>query len=159
MNFYSSLIPRYSALFNLYPAFDDDFALGVELNRIHTLAVQIAEERLFLSAEGEGCRWRGDTDIDTDVTGVDAIFEITGMTTAVGENAGGVTVFAGIDDVYGLVKIGSFHDRQNRAKNFFFGEDVVGLDIFDDGRPNEHALAETFNAGITAIEHNFRALS
>src|SRR4051794_38773993 len=103
----------------LNPAFDDDFALSIKLNRVHTLTVQIAEERVLLPTEGEGSRRRSHTDVDTDVTGIDAVLEFAGMSTVVGEDAGGVTVLAAVDDLDSAIQIVSLHHGENGAKDLF----------------------------------------
>ena len=58
-----------------WPAFDDHFGLGEELNGVLTLTVQIAEEAFFPTTEGELRHGRCDADIDTNVAGVGLITE------------------------------------------------------------------------------------
>src|ERR1700693_2561735 len=51
------------------PAFDYDFFVGVELDGVAALAVEVAEEAVFPSAEREVGHGRGDSDVDADVAG------------------------------------------------------------------------------------------
>src|SRR5580700_4052564 len=51
------------------PAFDYDFLVGVELDGVPALAMEIAEEAVLPSAEGEVGHGRGNSDVDTDVAG------------------------------------------------------------------------------------------
>ena len=50
------------------PAFDYDFLVGVELDGVAALAVEIAEEAVLPSAEGEVGHGRGDSDVDADIS-------------------------------------------------------------------------------------------
>src|ERR1700722_17235539 len=51
------------------PAFDHYLLVGVELDGIAALPVEIAEETIFPPAEGEIGHRRGDSDVDADVSG------------------------------------------------------------------------------------------
>src|SRR6202140_1974344 len=51
----------------LGPALDDDFLVGVELNGIAALPVQIAKEAVLPPAEREIGHGSGDSDVDADV--------------------------------------------------------------------------------------------
>src|SRR5712671_1678912 len=50
------------------PAFDYDFLVGVELDGIAALAVEVAEKAVLPSAEWEIGHGRGDSDVDTDIS-------------------------------------------------------------------------------------------
>src|SRR5512145_484833 len=71
----------------LRPALDHNLLLGEELDCIHTLAVQIAKERLFPAREGEECHWRRDTDIDANVPRIHLVTEFARRRTTRGKQA------------------------------------------------------------------------
>src|ERR1022692_3119550 len=50
------------------PALYYDFLVGVELDGVAALAVEIAEEAVLPSAEGEVGHRRGDADVDADIS-------------------------------------------------------------------------------------------
>lgn len=70
---------------SLQPAFDDDLAIHEEVDRVRALTVQVAEEQVLLAAKRERGGRRGDADIDADVSGVNAILEVTSVLAAGGE--------------------------------------------------------------------------
>ena len=62
----------------LQPALDQNFLVGEELDAVQPLTVQVAEEQLFLPAEGERRRRRRHADVDADIAGADAVLEFAG---------------------------------------------------------------------------------
>src|ERR1700736_5175212 len=62
----------------LNPAGHDDLLLGVELDGIAAVSVQIAEERLLPAGKREERHWGGDTYIDAHHAGFDARGVIAG---------------------------------------------------------------------------------
>src|SRR5262245_32943632 len=62
---------------DLEPALDHDLAVCEEVDRVRALPVQVAKERVFHAAERERRNRRRDPDVHADVTGMDAILEIT----------------------------------------------------------------------------------
>ena len=141
----------------LHPPFDDNFALGIELDGIHALAVQVAEEGVFLAAEGEGGRWRGHADIDADIAGVHAVFEFARVLAVIGENAGGIAVAALIDDIHRFVEGVGFHQGENGTEDFFVRHGGIGLHIGDQGGADPGALLVTSDAEVAAVDHHFGA--
>src|SRR3989440_9085414 len=53
----------------LCPALDDNFLVGVELGRVATLAVHVAEEAIFPATTREGRHRRGNAAVDPDISG------------------------------------------------------------------------------------------
>src|SRR5438309_9986863 len=49
------------------PALNNNFLVGIELDRVAALAVQIAEEAVLPSAEGEIRHGRGNANVDADI--------------------------------------------------------------------------------------------
>src|SRR5437879_12079270 len=67
------------------PALDYYLFVGVELDGVAALAVEIAEEAIFPSAEGEVGHGRGYADVDADVAGGSFVAEAACGRTAGGE--------------------------------------------------------------------------
>src|ERR1700722_687974 len=74
------------------PAGHDGFLLRVEVDRFHSLDVEIAEEGFVPAGEGEPGHRGGDADVDADHAGVEMHLELPGGIAAVGEDAGAVAV-------------------------------------------------------------------
>src|ERR1700675_4226921 len=87
------------------PASDNYFFIGVELDRIAALAVEVAEETVFPSAEGEVGHGRGDSDVDADVAGGSFVAEAARGRSAGGEERGLITVGATFEEGEGVVHI------------------------------------------------------
>jgi hypothetical protein len=79
--------------------------LGVKLNAVATLTVQIAKEALVPAAEREEGHWRGNANIDANVAGVCLVPELTGAGATAGKNASHIAVAAFIDPSMVLVRI------------------------------------------------------
>src|SRR5215467_3444567 len=67
------------------PALDHNFLVGVELDRIATLSMQIAEEAVLPSAEWKIRHRRGNSDIDPNVAGWSLVAEPSGRRSARGK--------------------------------------------------------------------------
>ena len=140
------------------PAFDDYFLVGIEFDGIAALAVEVAEEAVLPSAEGEVGHGRGDSDVDADVSGGRFVTETAGGGTAGGEQRRLVTVDAAFEKGQGFVHVIGVHEAKNRAEDFGVGEIAGGGDVVENRRLHEVAVVVISDAGVTSVEENFCAL-
>src|SRR6185436_7244543 len=69
------------------PAFDDDLLLRIEVDRVTSLGMEIAEEALFPAGEGEVRHWRRDAHVDANVADPRLVAELARRRPARGEEA------------------------------------------------------------------------
>src|ERR1022692_1926105 len=87
------------------PALYYDFLVGVELDGVAALAVEIAEEAVLPSAEREVGHGRGDSDVDADVAGRSFVAEAARGRPAGGEQRRLVAVGAAFEEGKGIVHV------------------------------------------------------
>src|SRR5690348_2534499 len=51
------------------PALNNNFLIGIELNGVATLPMEVAEKAILPAAEGEICHRRGYADVNSDIAG------------------------------------------------------------------------------------------
>src|SRR5262245_61233298 len=81
------------------PSLDDDFLLGIEVNRIPALRVKIAEETILPTGERKIRHRSSDANVDPDVACTDFVPELAGSGTARREKASHVSVTAAIHEL------------------------------------------------------------
>src|SRR5262249_49925062 len=114
------------------PALDHDLLVGVELDRVATLAVQVAEETPLPPAEREARDGRGDAEVDPDVSGLHLVAELPRGGPARREEAGLVPERGAIDEVDRLVDRADAEEAEHRAKDLGPRERALGRDVGKD---------------------------
>lgn len=74
------------------PTRGDDFLPHVKLHAFATLDVQVAVKGIVPAGEGEQGHWRGDTDVDADHAGFDAMLEFARGFAGLSEDGGAVAI-------------------------------------------------------------------
>src|SRR3984957_3297125 len=140
------------------PTFDDYFFVGVELDGVAALAVEIAEETVFPSAEGEVGHGRGYADVDSDVAGGSFVTKAAGGSSARGEQRRLVAVGAALKEGEGVVHVVGVDEAKDGAEDFRVGE-VAGFgNVVEDGGLDEVAGFVARDFGVASVEQNFCAL-
>src|ERR1051326_6059503 len=85
------------------PTLDDDFLVGVELNRVSALAVEIGKKAILPCAEREVGHGRADTNVDADIAGRGFVAEAARGRSARREQRGLVAVSAAFEEGEGFV--------------------------------------------------------
>src|SRR5262249_172762 len=101
----------------LQPARDDDLLVGVELDAVASMRLEIAVERPLGTAEREVRHRRGHADVDAEHAGLDAIAVLACPLAARGEDAGRVAQLVLAHDRHRLVEVLRAHDAQHRAED------------------------------------------
>ena len=107
--------------------------LGVEGDAFAALDVEVTEEGLVPSAEGEESHGGRDTDVDADHASLDAVAELAGRLAAAGEDGGAVTVNRTVCQFDGGVKVLHADDVEHGTEDFFFHGDHVGKHMVEYG--------------------------
>src|SRR5258708_14728093 len=104
------------------PALNHNLLLGVELHRVLSLRVQIAEKAVLPAGEREERHWGSDADIDADVAGLNLVAEFPGPAPTPGEETAHIAIRGGVDQLNGLIKRLSMHQAEHRAENLGAGQ-------------------------------------
>src|ERR1700692_706930 len=104
------------------PAFDYDFFVGVELDGVAALAVEVAEETVLPSAEGEVGHGRGDSDVDADVAGGRFVAEAARGRSARGEERRLIAVGAAFQKGEGFIHAVGVNKAEHGTENLCVSE-------------------------------------
>src|SRR5579863_9835945 len=105
----------------LGPALDHYFLVGVELDSVAALAVEIAEETVLPSAEWKISHGCGDPDVDADVAGGRLVAEAARGRAARGKQRRLVAVGAALEEGESVVHAAGVDQAQHRAEDFGVG--------------------------------------
>src|SRR5208282_3429984 len=115
-----ALLKTYSELARLLlrPALDDNFFLGVELDRIPSLSMHDAEETVFPSAEREVCHGRRHANVNSNIARRSFIAEAARRRPARGKQRCLVAKRTAGHQLHCLVHVTGMNQAQHRAKDF-----------------------------------------
>src|SRR5580704_6938026 len=142
----------------LRPAFDDNFLVGIKLNRVPALSVKIAEEAVFPSAEREIGHGRGDSDVDANIACGRFIAKTSRCCSARGEERSLIAIGAAFEKGQRLVHIVRMDQAEHRSKYFGISDLAGRRHIIKNRRVHEIARFVFWNFRVTSIEQNFGAL-
>src|SRR5258708_277324 len=134
------------------PAFDYYFLVGVELDGIAALAVEIAEEAVLPSAEGEVGHGRGDSDVDADVARGSFVAEAARGRSARSEQRRLIAVGAALEEGERVVHVVGVHDAEDGAEDLSVGEITGCGDIVENGGIHEVTFLVARNFGIASVD-------
>src|SRR5438477_6430144 len=140
------------------PALDDNFFVGIELNSIPPLAVQIAEETVLPSAEREISHGRGHADVDTNIARRRLIAETARSRSTRGKQRRLVTVGAALEERQGVVQTLGVYQAQYGPKDFGVGDFAGRRHIIKNRRLHEIAGFVFWNSRVAAIQQNLGSL-
>src|ERR1700691_3733943 len=102
----------------LRPTFHYYFFVGVELDGVAALAVEIAEEAVLPSAEGEVGHGRGDSNVDANVSRRGFVAEAASGRSAGSEERRLITVGAALEEGQGVIHAIGMDEAQNGGEDF-----------------------------------------
>src|SRR5450432_550364 len=140
------------------PTFDDYFLVGVKLDRVTALAVEIAEETVLPSAEGEVGHGRGDSDVDADVAGGRFVAEAACGRSARRKQRRLVAVGAAFEERKSFVHAVGVNKAEDGAEDFGVGEIAGGRNVIEDCRVHKVSGFVLRNLRAATVEQDFRAL-
>src|SRR5260370_23664439 len=140
------------------PAFDYYFLVGVELDGIAALAVEIAEEAVLPSAEGEVGHGCGDPDVDADVSRGRFVAEAARGRSARGEERCVISIGAAFEEGERIVHVVGVNQAQDGAEDLCVGEVAAGGNIVEDRGIDEVASLVAWDFGVASVEENLCAL-
>src|ERR1700721_3121126 len=121
------------------PAFDDNFLVGVELNRVAPLSVQIAEETVLPSAEREVSHGRGDPNIDANVSRRRFVAEAARGGSAGSNTRGLVSISAAFEESQRFVHAVGVHKAEHGAEDFRICQIAGCRNVIENSRLHEVA--------------------
>src|ERR1017187_9760537 len=140
------------------PAFDDDFLVGVELDGVAALAVEIAEETILPSAEREVSHRRGDSDVDADVARGRFVAEAARGGPARRKERRLIAVGAALEEGESVVHVVGVDEAEDWAEDFGVGEIAGRGNVVEDRGLHEVARFVFRSLRVAAIEQDCRAL-
>src|ERR1700738_4297643 len=140
------------------PAFDDNFLVGIELDGVAALPVEIAEETVFPSTEREVSHRRGDANVDADISRGCLIAEAARSRTARGEQRGLIAVGTALQKGERFVHVAGVDEAEHRTEDFGVGQ-LAGLRyIVKDSWVDEVSGFVLRDFRLASIEQNFCSL-
>src|ERR1700722_9430711 len=140
------------------PAFDDYFLVGIELDGVTALTVEIAEEAVLPSAEGEIGHGCGDSDVDPNITGGSFVAETPRSRATRGEQRRLVAVGAALEEREGFVHVIGMDETQYRTEDFRVGEIAARRNIVQNCGVYKVSGLVLRDLRVAAVEQNLRAL-
>src|ERR1700733_2076747 len=140
------------------PALDYDFLVGIELDGVAALAMEIAEEAVLPSAKWEVGHRRGDTDVDADISRGRFVAEAARGRTARREQRRLIAVGAAFEEGERLVHVVGVNEAQDWTEDLCVGEIAAGRNVVEDGGLHDVAEFVFRDLRIAAIHEDLRAL-
>src|SRR5260370_2729283 len=104
------------------PAFDDNFLVGIELDGVAALPVEIAEEAVLPSTEREVGHGRGNSNVDADISRGGFIAEAARGRTARGEQRGLIAVGTALEEGQRFVHVAGVDEAEHRTEDLGLGQ-------------------------------------
>jgi len=142
----------------LGPAFDYDFLVGVELDGVPALAMEIAEETVLPSAEGKVGHGRRDSDVDTDVAGGSFVAEAARRRSARRKKRCLIAVDALLEKGESFVHAVGVNETEHGTEDFRVGEIAGRRNVVENRWVHEVAGFIFRNFRVAAVEQNLRTL-
>jgi len=139
------------------PSGSDSLLLGVEENTSLTVEVKVTSERVLVSGEGEHGKGDGDGNVDTNLTGVDFMLELSGSGSRLGEEGATITPTVFIDELDGFFEGVNSDDTEDGAEDFFIVALHTGFNVIEDSGSNEVTLGVFRMDEASTIEGNLGA--
>src|SRR5581483_4430755 len=117
----------------LAPAFDHDLLVGIELDGIAALPVQVAKEAVLPAAEGEIGHGRRHANVNADIPGRRFIAEAPRRGPAGSKQRSLVSVGAALQKSQGFVQVARMNQAENGPENFRVREFAVCGQAVEDG--------------------------
>jgi len=122
------------------PSGGDGLLLSVEEDTSLTVEVEISSEGVLVTGEGEHGQGDGDGNVDTDLTGVDFVLELSGEGSGSGEEGATITPTIFVDELDGFFESVDSDDTEDGAKDFFIVALHTGLNVVEDSGADEVTL-------------------
>src|SRR6202049_501843 len=152
----TSLLKLAAVLFG--PAFHDNFLVGIELDGVAALPVEIAEEAVLPSTEREVSHRRGDSNVDADISRWCFIAEATRGRTARREQRGLIAVGTALQESERFVHVAGVDEAEHRTEDFGVGQ-LAGLRyVVKDSWVDEVSGFVLRDFGLASIEQNLCSL-
>jgi len=140
------------------PELGDCLELSVEM---HTgLAVEIVagtDVRFLVSSEGEHWKRNWDWNVDSDLSSLNLMLELSGGSSVVGEDGGTVAPLVVVHKSDGFIESFGFDGAENGAEDFFLVSSHARLAAGDDSWADEVALFVARNGRVSAVEKKVAA--
>src|ERR1700728_742370 len=140
------------------PAFDYYFLVGIKLDGVAALAVEIAEEAVLPSTEGEVGHGSRDSDVDADISRGRFIAEAARGRSARCKQRRLITVGAAFEKGEGFIHVVGVNQAQDRTEDFGIGKIAGRGNVVEDGGIYEIAGLVFRDFRIASVEQNFCAL-
>ena len=140
------------------PAFHYDFLIGIELNRVAALPMQVAKEAILPSAEREVRHGRCHADVDPDIARWRFITEASRRRTAGREERRLISVGAAFEERQRFVHIVGVNQAEHRTEDFRIGDLTRRRHIIENRRLHEIPRFQLRNLRMTPVEQNLRSL-
>src|ERR1043165_1247883 len=132
--------------------------IGIEVDRILAVRLEVAEERSFCPAEGEERHRRGDADVHANHAHADAIPKLPRRFAALREDRRRVRESRAPHRFDPFVQRADVRDRRDRPEDLFLADRHVGLHAIEYRRPDEMAARVLVHFRGAAVEQQRRAV-
>src|SRR5437899_2773175 len=140
------------------PALDNNLLVGIKLDRVASLAMEIAKETVLPSAERKVRHRRGHADIDPDLACRRLIAKAARRRSARCEQRRLIAVSAALEEGERFVHVIRVHQAQHRPEDFRICDFAGGRNIIEDSRLHEITALTLGDPRIASIEQNLRSL-
>src|SRR6266851_6082292 len=140
------------------PAFDDNFLVGIELDGVAALPVEIAEEAVLPPTEREVSHGRGDSNVDADISRGGLIAEAARRRTARGEQRGLIAVGTALEEGKRFVHVAGVDEAEHRTEDFSVGQLAALRYVVKDRWVDEVSGFVLRDFGPASIEQNLCSL-
>src|ERR1022692_1401744 len=140
------------------PALYYDFLVGVELDGVAALAVEIAEEAVLPSAEREVGHGRGDSDVDADISCRSFVAEAARGGSARREQRCLIAVRAAFEEREGFIHGIGVNEAYDGTEDFCISKIAGRGNVVEDRGLHKVAVLVFRDLRVAAIEQDLRAL-
>ena len=122
--------------------------MGEEIYGIPALTVEVAEETVLPTAEGEECHRGSDTDVNADVSDLCLITELSGGCAATCKETCHIPVTPTVDERDRIVDSVNMNESENRSEDFSAGNIALRIEVTENRWTDEVSI---FAPGDTRI--------
>src|SRR6266516_149273 len=134
------------------PPRDDHFLIGVKLNRVLPVSLEIPEERTLGASKREERHGRRDADVHADHADADAIAELARGLAALREDGRRIREPRAMHHLDPLVQVADMAHGRHGTEDLFLADRHVGLHAIEDGGADKVAARVLLDLARAAVE-------
>jgi len=138
----------------LLPPGSHGLVLGPEVDRALPVEVGSSQVGLLVACEREHGQWHWDGQIDTDLSSLDFVLELSGYGAVLSEERAAVSVLVRVNQLERLGEVVHSHDVHHGSEDFLVVTFLAGFVSVNNSGSHEVSVREVGNLGVSSVEED-----